>query len=84
MSFPPHIWQQLKNLTADDLIRALERDDWVRDIRTGAEQVYWHPDGRRVSIHYHPGKTYGPKLLKALLKDTGWTEADLRRLQLIK
>lgn len=84
MSFPSHIWKQLKNLTADDLIRALEKDGWVRDERKGAEQVYKHPDGRRVSIHYHPRKTYGPGLLKALLADIGWTEADLRRLRLIK
>jgi len=37
-----------------------------------------------VSIHYHPGKTYGPKLLQALLDDTGWNILDLRRLKLVK
>ena len=35
-------------------------------------------------IHYHPRKTYGPKLLKALLADIGWSEADMRRIKLIK
>lgn len=84
MSFPSHIWKQLKNLTADELISALEKDGWVRDETGGAEQIYRHPDGRRVSIHYHPRKTYGAKLLKNLLNDIGWTEADFRRLKLIK
>ncbi len=84
MAFPPHVWDQLKNVTADELIRALEKDGWSLDARRGAEQVYLHPDGRRVSIHYHPRKTYGPKLLKGLLGDIGWGEGDYRRLKLIR
>ena len=32
----------------------------------------------------HPKKTMGPRLLKSLLKDTGWTNEDLVRLGLIK
>jgi hypothetical protein len=31
MKLPPHVWKQLKNLTADALIRALEKDGWVPD-----------------------------------------------------
>lgn len=84
MKFPPHIWNQLKSKSSDALISALEKDGWVRDEKRGAEQVYRHPDGRRVSIHYHPGKTCGPKLLRHLLEDTGWTEDDMRRLKLIR
>jgi len=84
MKFRKPIWNQLKNKSADDLISALTRDGAVLDDRVGAEQIYRYPDGRRVSIHYHPKKTYGPKLLKALLEEAGWTEADMRRLKLIK
>jgi len=85
MKFPPYIWNQLKNKSADDLISALKKDRWDLDEKRGAQQVWRHPDrGRRVSIHYHPRKTYGPKLLKGLLKDIGWTESDMRRLKLIK
>ena len=84
MTFPSHVWKQIKNLSADDMVAALERDGWICDTKRGAERVYREPGGRRVSIHYHPGKTYGPKLLKALLADSGWTEADMRRLKLIK
>jgi len=56
MKYSPHIWGQLKNLTADDLVGALRRDGWELDAKRGAEQVYRSPGGRRVSIHYHPGK----------------------------
>ena len=37
----------------------------------------------RVSVHYHPKKTYGEKMLKALLDDIGWDDKDLKRLKLI-
>lgn len=84
MSYRPHIWRQLRNLTADDLCGALERDGWELDVRRGAERVYRHQDGRRVSVHYHPGKTFGPNLFKALLADIGWSEQDMRRLKLIE
>lgn len=84
MKYPSHIWKQLKNITADELIKALDKDNWQRDITRGAEQIYRHPDGRRVSIHYHPQKTYRPKLLKSLLNDISWSEKEMKKLKLIK
>jgi predicted RNA binding protein YcfA (HicA-like mRNA interferase family) len=87
MAFPPNIWNQLKNLTADDIISALLRDGWEKDPSSkGAIMGYIKkgPPNSRVTIHYHPKKTYGAKLLTGLLDDIGWTEADMRRLKLIK
>lgn len=78
------LWDQLKSLTADELAAALERDGWIREVRRGAVQVFKSPTGHRVTVHYHPNKTYGPGLLKALLADIGWDEDDLRRLRLVK
>jgi predicted RNA binding protein YcfA (HicA-like mRNA interferase family) len=84
MRYSRAAWQQLKNLTADDLISALERDGWKRDISKGAFIPFVDPATRkRVIIHYHPRKTYGPKLLKGLLEDAGWSEQDLSRIGLI-
>ncbi|OFV95984.1 MAG: hypothetical protein A3F68_01320 [Acidobacteria bacterium RIFCSPLOWO2_12_FULL_54_10] len=81
------MWSQLKNLTADELISALLKDGWRPDeasksairgyIKSGSPNV-------RVTIHYHPKKTFGPNLLKALLADIGWAINDLKRLKLIK
>ena len=90
MAVSRSVWNQLKAIliTADELIRALEKDGWVDEDRRGATRGFVkniHGGGRqRVVIHYHPGKTYGQKLLKALLDSTAWTDGDLKRLKLIK
>jgi predicted RNA binding protein YcfA (HicA-like mRNA interferase family) len=83
--YSSHIRDQLKNLTAKDIISALKRDGWSRDIGIGAIQVY-KKASRRVSIHYHPNKTYrNPKLLDVLLgTHIGWTVDDLVRLKLVR
>ena len=71
-------------MTADDLCKALVRDGWQHDAGQGSIRIYRNPVTRaRVDVHYHPGKTYGPKMLKGLIEDTGWTLADLRRVKLI-
>jgi predicted RNA binding protein YcfA (HicA-like mRNA interferase family) len=79
----PDIWAQLKNITADEFIRALENDGWKQRGGSGARRVFLK-DRNLVSIHYHPKKTYGRNMLKDLLKDIGWNENDLKRLKLIK
>jgi predicted RNA binding protein YcfA (HicA-like mRNA interferase family) len=86
MAFSGNVWNQLKNLTADDLIAALEKDGWQRDTGRSAIFAYFKrgTTNQRITVHYHPRKTYGPKLLKNLLADIGWNDADLRRLKLIK
>lgn len=89
MGYPGPVWKQLKSLTADDLERALKKDGWLRDMDGGSMRIYVHPDETikprpRVSIHYHPHKTYGPKMLQALLIDIGWSEDQMRDLKLIK
>lgn len=84
MAFPPAIWQQLKNLTADDLCAALVKDGFRLDTHGGSQRIYRKAPDLRVSVHYHPGKTFGAKLLQGLLADAGWTVEDLRRLKLCK
>jgi predicted RNA binding protein YcfA (HicA-like mRNA interferase family) len=84
VKFTKLIWDQLKNLSADDLISALDRDGFKPDTASGSQRIYKHPDGRRVSVHYHAGKTFGPNLLKSLFDDIDWSIKDLRRLKLIK
>ncbi|CAD6548874.1 hypothetical protein LMG28727_04903 [Paraburkholderia kirstenboschensis] len=85
MSFPSHVWDQLRSITADELIEALEKDGFRVEPGPGSIRIYRHPVSKtRVSVHYHPKKTYGPKMLKGLLDDAGWSIDDLRRLRLIK
>ena len=87
MAFSPNVWNQLKNLTADDLIKALEKDGWAKDPASKGATIGYIKGGspyERVVIHYHPKKTYGPGLLKALIQHIGWTDDDLKRLKIIK
>ena len=84
MAFHQTVWSQLKNTTASALIRALIADGWEEDVKSGATRAFRKDAGKRVVIHYHPKKTYGAKLLQALIKDIGWSEDDLKRLKLIK
>jgi predicted RNA binding protein YcfA (HicA-like mRNA interferase family) len=80
----PQIWDQLKNLTADEIIHAMEKDGAIWDDSHGGVRVYKLKSGIKITIHYHPGKTYGPRLLSDLLDKIGWTDGDLKRLKLIK
>lgn len=50
MSLSKNVWNQLKGITADDLIRALEKDGWTHDTTQGAVQAYLK-NGDRVTIH---------------------------------
>jgi predicted RNA binding protein YcfA (HicA-like mRNA interferase family) len=87
MAFAQHVWNQLKSVTADELIAALKRDGYQQDPASADATIAYIKAGspsKRIVIHYHPRKTYGPKLLKALLADIGWSEAEMRRLKLIK
>lgn len=84
MNYKPNVWNQLKNMGPKDLMNALEKDGAVPDISRGAILVYRYPNGKRVTIHFHPGKSYPRGTLQGLLDDIGWTEKDLRRLKLIK
>lgn len=75
----------LQHFTAGDWIRAVDRAGFKSRKDKGSHHVYKHPDGRRVLLIYHNlGDTFGPKTIKKIIKSTAWTEADLKRLGLLK
>ena len=84
MRYGKNTWTQIKGIHVERLVKALKADGWVQGVSKGAIHPYRHPDGRIVTIHWHPKKTFNPSLLKALLEKIGWSERDLRRLKLIK
>lgn len=89
MKFPKNIWNQLKNLTVEQIINALEKDGWEKSKSPTARIPYRKVfvetgEIKRVVIHFHPKKTYGSKLLMGLLNDIGWSVKDMERLKLIK
>lgn len=85
MSLGSAAWSQIKGIHADTLVKALKKDGFKETYSKSAIRTYRHPDGRKVTVHWHTRKkTYTPRLLKALLKDIGWSEGDTKRLGLIK
>lgn len=44
MGFSKAIRDQIKNLTAKDLINALAKDGWEQEKRRGAIQHFYHPN----------------------------------------
>ncbi len=78
-------FSHLRSLTAREMISALARDGFVLDRQSGAHQLYLHSDGRRVTVSFHrPGGTFEIKTLRSMIEiQARWTEADLRRLNLI-
>jgi predicted RNA binding protein YcfA (HicA-like mRNA interferase family) len=79
-------YARLRSLTAAELISALIHDGFFLRSQSGSHQRYRHPDGRRVTVSFHhPRDTFPPKTLKSIIeRQARWTEADLRRLGLIK
>jgi predicted RNA binding protein YcfA (HicA-like mRNA interferase family) len=84
VKYSKQVWDQLKGKSCDDLLAAIKKDGFALEATKRNTQAYINPDGGRAVIHYQPNKSYGRKLLKDLLEDIGWSEADMRRLKLIK
>ncbi len=79
-------YSNLRNLTAREIVRALERDGFQLLRSSGSHHRYRHPDGRRVTVSYHSsGDTFKPKTLKSTIEQQAqWTENDLNRLKIRK
>lgn len=77
---------RLRTLTARRLVSALRRDGFALDRQSGAHRHYLHRDGRRVTVSFHhPGQTFALKTLKTMIElQARWSEADLRRLALLR
>lgn len=79
-------YSKLRSLTARQLIGALERDGFRLRRSRGGHHRYVHPDGRRVTVTFHrPGQTFAIGTLRSMIEGQAcWTEADLKRLKLLK
>ena len=72
-----------RGITAKQLIQALHRDGFELRRTSGSHRIYRHPDGRRLVVAYHSlSGTFPIGTLKSMVKDTGWSQTDLKRLGL--
>lgn len=77
-------YSRIRSLSVRKIERALLNDGFDLRKSRGATRFYRHPDGRRVTLHFHrPGQTLPVGTLKAVLEEQAeWTEEDLIRLGL--
>jgi predicted RNA binding protein YcfA (HicA-like mRNA interferase family) len=76
---------QLRNLTTREMISALVRDGFSFDRGDGSHQIFYHSDGRRVTVIFHGGgSTFRRKTLKSMIQQARWTADDLKRLKLTR
>ena len=77
----------LRSISTRKIERALRKDGFrlYRKTKHGARIYYNDTDGRMAVVHYHGGgQTFTRKTLGSILEGTRWTEADLKRLDLLK
>ena len=74
----------LKNISAGDFVKALEKDGFALRRQKGSHRTYKHPvTDRQVTLSYHhSGYILRTGILNSLIEDAGWTENDLLRLKL--
>lgn len=85
MGMSPLVWDQVKNHTVQRWLKALLKDGWERDKKSGATARFKKKGFLSIVLHIHPGKTFHDgSLVDYILERTQWTEDDLVRLKLIK
>ena len=70
----------LPKATAEEAIRVVERLGFSVVRQSGSHRIYKNSRGTRVTIPFHAGKTLHPKVVKAILRDTGLAPEEFRRL----
>jgi predicted RNA binding protein YcfA (HicA-like mRNA interferase family) len=60
---------RLPRVKGREIVRALEKADFVVDRTRGSHVFLKHPDGRATAVPVHSGETLGPGLLRAILRD---------------
>ena len=60
--------ERLPRVTADELIRVVQRHGFVLVRQSGSHKIFRNAKGTRLTIPHHPRKTLHPKLVKAVLQ----------------
>lgn len=71
---------RLPNLSAKEVVRALERAGFVFQRQKGSHATFRHPETKRTTVvPLHGGDMKRP-LLKLIVQQTGLTEEEFRKL----
>jgi len=72
--------QRLPRVTADEVIRVLEKVGFALARQSGSHKIYKSSDGKRVTVPYHKGKILHPKVLASILKDADLSREEFKNL----
>jgi len=72
--------QRLPRVTADEIIRVLEKVGFTLARQSGSHKIYKSSTGKRVTVPYHKGKVLHPKVLASILKDADLSREDFKDL----
>jgi predicted RNA binding protein YcfA (HicA-like mRNA interferase family) len=64
---------KVPRITAAKLIKVLVRKGFHFTRQEGSHKIYRNAAGVRATVPDHAGKTIHPKIIKAILADTGWS-----------
>jgi len=74
------VTEKLPRVTADKVIRVLEKIGFELVRQSGSHKIYRNQQGKRITVPYHSGKTLHPKVMKSILLDTNLTIERLKKL----
>ena len=72
--------ERLPRITADEVIKAVERAGFSLTRQSGSHKIYRNEKGKRVTVPWHAGKTLHPKTLRSILRDADLSVERLREL----
>jgi len=72
--------KQLPAITGARLVKALQAAGFTLTTTRGSHHRLKHPDGRATTVPVHAGKDVPKGTLRSILRDTGLSADDLRRL----
>ena len=72
---------KLTPANSDEIVRILEKLEFVRIRQSGSHAVYHHENGKWVTVPMHKGKDWGKGILRKIIKDTGMTVEEFQKLR---
>lgn len=60
---------KLPRLTAKDIIKILEKKEFVLVRQSGSHMIYRNKEGIRATVPFHASKILHPKIIKQILAD---------------
>ncbi|MDQ6787654.1 MAG: type II toxin-antitoxin system HicA family toxin [Acidobacteriota bacterium] len=72
--------EKLPRLTAAEIIKVLEKRDFVLARQSGSHKIFKDKNGNRATVPFHVGKILHPKVLKSILKEADLSVKDLNKL----